>query len=255
MSHQDSYYRQNEAYAEHLAAWNPALYSKYVRELQPRRAGARVLDIGCGVGQVVGRLQEAGFEAHGVDVSEPNIERARKVSERCQLYDGRRLPFPDGHFTSAGALNVLEHVDEPEAFVRELVRVVEPGGRVVVSSPNFFRVFGFRDYHPRMRGVGNKWRNFRRLMAKRREMRSSPGTVRFDKMQPIVKEPFSPDDDAIVATNALEMQFFLERAGCVVESVSCSDRDISKLVDLILNLGPWRYCMFNSFLVATKMQS
>lgn len=255
MSHQDSYYRQNEAYAEHLAAWDPALYSKYARELQPRRAGARVLDIGCGVGQVVGRLQEAGFEAHGVDVSEPNIERARKVSERCQLYDGRHLPFPDGHFASAGALNVLEHVDEPEAFVRELVRVVEPGGRVVISSPNFFRVFGFRDYHPRMRGVGNKWRNFRRLMAKRREMRSAPDKVRFDKMQPIVKEPFSPDDDAIVATNALEMQFFLERAGCVVESVSCSDRDVSKVVDLILNLGPWRYCMFNSFLVATKMQS
>lgn len=252
MSHQDSYYRKNEAYAEHLAAWNPALYSKYARELQPRRAGARALDVGCGVGQVVARLLEAGFEAHGVDVSEPNIERARKVSEQCQLYDGRRLPFPDGHFASVGALNVLEHVDEPEVFIRELVRVVEPGGRVVLSSPNFFRVFGFRDYHPRMRGVRNKWRNFRRLMAKRRQMRAAPDAVRFDKMQPIVKEPFTPDDDAIVATNALEMGFFLERAGCVVESVSCSDRDVSKVVDLVLNLGPWRYCMFNSFLTATK---
>lgn len=252
MSHQDSYYRRNEAYAEHLAGWNPALYSKYARELQPVRAGARALDVGCGVGQVVARLQEAGFEAHGVDVSEPNIERARKVSERCQLYDGRKLPFPDGHFASVGALNVLEHVDEPEEFIRELVRVVEPGGRVVLSSPNFFRVFGFRDYHPRMRGVGSKWRNFRRLMAKRRQMQTAPDSVRFDKMQPIVKEPFSPDDDAIVATNALEMRFFLERAGCVVESVSCSDRDIATVVDVVLNVGPWRYCMFNSFLVATK---
>lgn len=252
MSHQDSYYRKNEAYAEHLAGWDPGLYSKYARVLQPARAGARALDVGCGVGQVVARLQEAGFEAHGVDVSEPNIERARKVSERCQLYDGRKLPFADGYFASAGALNVLEHVDEPEAFVRELVRVVEPGGRVVLSSPNFFRVFGFRDYHPRMRGVGNKWRNFQRLMAKRRQMRAAPDSVRFDKMQPIVKEPFSPDDDAIVATNALEMRFFLERAGCVVEGVSCCDRDVSKVVDLVLNLGPWRYGMFNSFLVATK---
>lgn len=253
MSHQDSYYRQNEAYAEHLAAWNPALYSKYARTLQPGRAGGRALDVGCGVGQVVARLQEAGFEAHGVDVSGPNIERARKVSGHCQLYDGRRLPFPDRQFASAGALNVLEHVDEPEAFVAELVRVVEPGGRVVLSSPNFFRVFGFRDYHPRMRGIGNKWRNFQRLMAKRRQMRAAPEAVRFDKMPPIVKEPFSPDDDAIVATNALEMRFFLERAGCVVESVSCSDRDISGVADFVLNLGPWRYCMFNSFLVARRM--
>src|SRR5205085_6557808 len=156
---QESYYRNNEAYAEHLAAWNPALYAKYADTLKPDQPGARALDVGCGVGQVVARLNEAGFEAHGVDVSQPNIERAQKVCPRCQLYDGRKLPFADGHFLSAGALNVLEHVDEPEAFIRELVRVVAPGGKVVLSSPNFFRVFGFRDYHPRMRGIGNKLRN------------------------------------------------------------------------------------------------
>lgn len=254
MSHQDSYYRQNEAYAEHLANWDPGLYAKYADALTPAKPGARTLDIGCGVGQVVARLQEAGFEAHGVDVSEPNIARAQKVSARCQLYDGRRLPFPDRHFASAGALNVLEHVDEPEAFIAELVRVVETGGRIVLSSPNFFRVFGFRDYHPRMRGLGNKWRNWARLREKRAQMRSAPDTVRFDRMPPIVKEPFSPDDDAIVATNALEMQFFLERAGCVVESVSCCDRYVAKPVEMLLNLGPWRYAMFNSFLVARRIR-
>lgn len=252
MSHQDSYYRHNEAYAEHLAGWNPGLYAKYADSLRPARPGARVLDVGCGVGQVVARLQEAGFEAHGVDVSEPNIARARRVSERCQLYDGRKLPFPDRHFAAVGALNVLEHVDEPEAFIAELVRVTESGGRIVLSSPNFFRVLGFRDYHPRMRGVGQKWRNWLRLREKRRQMRSAPGTVRFDRMPPIVKEPFSPDDDAIVATNALEMQFFLERNGCVVESVSCCDRYVAGPVNFLLNLGPWRYGMFNSFLVARR---
>ena len=254
MSHQDSYYRQNEAYAEHLANWNPALYAKYADTLRPATAGARVLDVGCGVGQVVARLNEAGFEAHGVDVSQPNIERAQKVCLRCQLYDGKKLPFPDGHFASAGALNVLEHVDEPEAFIADLVRVVAPGGRIVLSSPNFFRVFGFRDYHPRMRGIGSKWRNWRRLQTKRAQMKSAPDSVRFDRMQPIVKEPFTPDDDAIVATNALEMQFFLERSGCVVESVSCCDRYVAKPVDFALNLGPWRYAMFNSFLVARRVR-
>ena len=251
-SHQDSYYRQNEAYADFLAGWDAGFYAKYADTLKPRRPGARALDVGCGVGQVVARLQEAGFEAHGVDVSEPNIARARQFCPHCQLYDGRVLPFPDAHFASVGALNVLEHVDEPETFIRELVRVAEIGGRIVLSSPNFFRVLGFRDYHPRMRGVGNKWRNWRRLREKRQQIHSDPQSVRFDRMPPIVKEPFTPDDDAVVATNALEMEFFLTRSGCRVERVSCCDRYVAKPIDFLLNLGPWRYGMFNSFLVAVR---
>ena len=252
MSHQDSYYKNNEAYAEHLAAWNPALYAKYADTLKPAQPGARALDVGCGVGQVVARLNEAGFEAHGVDVSQPNIERAQKVCPRCQLYDGQRLPFPDGHFASVGALNVLEHVDEPEAFIADLVRVVAPGGRIVISSPNFFRVLGFRDYHPRMRGLGQKLRNWQRLRAKRAQMQSAPDTVRFDRMTAIVKQPFTPDDDAIVATNAMEMEFFLKRAGCEVLRVECTDRYVAGPVEFALNFGPWRYLMFNSFVVARK---
>jgi SAM-dependent methyltransferase len=254
MGQQESYYRHNEAYAEFLANWDAGFYAKYADALKPARPGARALDVGCGVGQVVARLTEAGFEAHGVDVSGPNMERARKFSERCQLYDGRTLPFPEQHFASVGALNVLEHVEEPESFIRELARVTELGGKIILSSPNFFRVFGFRDYHPRMRGVGKKWRNWRRLQEKRWQMREAPEQVRFDRMQPIVKEPFTPDDDAIVATNALEMKFFLEQAGCEVLSVSCCDRYVAKPVDFLLNLGPWRYAMFNAFLVARKVK-
>ena len=95
MGEQQSYYRDNTAYAEFLAGWDAGFYARYADTLKPTQSGARVLDVGCGVGQVVARLTEAGFEAHGVDVSAPNIERARKFSYRCQLYDGRALPFPD----------------------------------------------------------------------------------------------------------------------------------------------------------------
>ena len=119
---------------------------------------------------------------------------------------------------------MLEHVEEPEAFLAELVRVTKPGGKVVVSSPNFFRALGLRDYHPRMRGIGNKWRNWQRLRAKRRQMAAEPESVRFDRMEPIRREPFQPDDDAIVATNGVEIKFFLEQNGCDVLRVECTDR-------------------------------
>lgn len=252
MGQQQSYYRHNEAYAEFLANWDEGFYAKYADTLRPERPGTRVLDVGCGVGQVVRRLSEAGFEAYGVEVSEPSVAKARAAGLRCALYDGRHLPFPDRHFASVGALNVLEHVEEPEAFLAELVRVAEPGGRVVVSSPNFFRALGWRDYHPAMRGLVNKWRNLRRLLAKRRQMRRAPDTVRFDRMAPIVRPVFQPDDDAIVKTNGPEIAFFLERAGCVVERVECTDRYVPRWLDRLLNATPLRSLMFNAFVVARR---
>lgn len=252
MGHQDTY-KHNEAYAQFLAGWDAGFYAKYADSLKTEPKGERVLDVGCGVGQVVARLTETGYEAWGVDVSEPNIDRAKQFSERCRLYDGKTLPFPDQHFAATGALNVLEHVEEPEWFIQELVRVTRVGGRIVLSSPNFFRVLGFRDYHPRMRGFGAKWRNAMRLREKRRLMQAHPQDVRFDRMQPIVKVPFTPDDDAIVATNPLEMRFFLERSGCQVQSVSCTDRYVAKPLEWALNLTPLRYVMFNAFLVARRV--
>lgn len=251
MGHQETY-RQNEAYAAYLAGWDEAFYSKYADVLRPPTPGGRVLDVGCGVGQVVHRLGEAGCDAVGVDVSEPCIARARSAGLNCSLYDGRRLPYPDEHFDSVGAFNVLEHVEEPEAFVVELVRVAKRGGRVVVSSPNFFRVIGWNDYHPRMRGVRNKVRNLRRLASKRRQMKMAPDQVRFDRMTPIVKEPFTADDDAIVATNGPEIAFFLRRAGCLIERIECTDRRVHPATEWFLNVTPLRYLMFNAFVVARR---
>ena len=250
----ENYYRENQAYADFLAGWDPAFYGKYTEALRPPASGGRVLDVGCGVGQVVGALTREGVEAYGVDVSAPNVERARGFCERCQLYDGTRLPFPDQHFTRVGSLNVLEHVDEPEAFLAELVRVTGIGGKVVVSSPNFRRTIGWRDYHPRMRGLRHKWENWQRLQEKRHQIATEPDRVRFDRTPPIVKQPFEPDDDAIILTNAVEMEFFLRRYGCEIESVSCTDRRVFAPLDWLLNATPLRYYMFSAFVVAQRVR-
>ena len=50
------------------------------------------------------------------------------------------------------------------------------------------------------------------------------------------------------------MKFFLEQAGCEVESISCTDRYVPKFVDFVLNLTPLRFLMFNAFLVATRVK-
>ena len=251
MGHQETY-RHNEDYAAFLASWDTGFYRKYSKSLGIGAGEGRALDVGCGVGQVLDQLKEMGVNATGVDVSESNLKRARERHERVLFYNGMHLPFKDESFHSVGALNVLEHVEDPEAFILELARVLRPGGTVVLSSPNFFRVLGFRDYHPKMRGVTNKLRNAGRLLTKIKQMKKAPDDVRFDRMQPIVREVFQPDDDAIVATNALEMKFFLERSGCEVKRVECTDRLVHPVVDFFLNLTPTRFVMFNSFLVGCK---
>ncbi len=244
--------RDDVSYADILAGWDSTFYAKYTRTLRPDSAGARVLDIGCGVGQVVATLAQDGFEAHGVDVAEANIQRARRACPHCILYSGDRLPYPDNHFASVGALNVLEHVQEPEAFIQEAVRVAAPGGKIVLSSPNFLRCLGFRDYHPRMRGVVNKIRNASGLMKRWRAYRKGSSAVRFERMQPIIKTPFTPDDDAIVATNAVDMLYSIRACGCRVEQALCTDRDVPGVIEWGLNLTPLRFGLFNSFVVARK---
>ncbi len=255
MNQQKNYYQENKAYANFLENWDSEFYAKYSDALCDVQPSSKILDVGCGVGQVVQRLIEFGHEAYGVEISEPNIAKAKEISPLCQLYDGATLPFNDGTFDSAGALNVLEHVEQPETFITELVRVVKPGGRIILSSPNFFRVIGFRDYHPKMRGLSNKLKNWRRLRAKRIQMANNPSEVRFDRMDPIFREQFQPDDDAIIATNGIEMRFFLEQNGCRVMSVECTDRYVSSMIDFALNFGPWRYLMFNAFVTANKPSS
>jgi len=53
----------------------------------------------------------------------------------------------------------------------------------------------------------------------------------------------------------VEMAFFLKKNGCDVVKTECTDRHVSKPIDFALNLGPWRFLMFNAFVVARKRTS
>lgn len=252
MSHIE-HYKENQQYAEFLASWDPNFYNKYCDAIKPFNSGKKILDVGCGVGQVVQKLTSEGYDAYGVDVSYPNIQLAKKVSEKCMLYDGKSLPFEDSFFDSVGAINVLEHVEEPEAFLLEMLRVTRTGGKIVVSSPNFFRVIGFNDYHPHMRGLKNKLNNFKRILTKYFQIKNNPGSIKFDRMEPIIKEPFTPDDDAIIATNPLEIAALLKYYGCKILKVECTDRYVFKPLDFLLNVSPLKYIMLNGFVIAKKI--
>lgn len=97
------------------------------------------LDVGSGPGSLHTYLGEIG-SLEGVDVSQALVERASAANPavRYRTYDGRTLPFADGDFDLAFAVNVFHHVEPPDRanLAAELARVVRPGGMVAVFEHN-----------------------------------------------------------------------------------------------------------------------
>jgi len=96
----------------------------------------RVLDVGCATGALLGFLRGRGWQATGADIS-PSAEHAR---EKRGL-DVRGMPvedcgFPGGHFDAVLASHLIEHLNSPRAFVREVMRILRPGGHFIVTTPN-----------------------------------------------------------------------------------------------------------------------
>jgi SAM-dependent methyltransferase len=126
--------------------WNP----DYI-ELTGRRLSfdevRDVLDVGCGVGhwaQVLARALPLEANVIGVDRESFWVEKAteraatRNISHRFQyrLSEAQALPFPDASFDLVTCQTLLIHVADPRAVIAEMVRVVRPGGLVLVAEPN-----------------------------------------------------------------------------------------------------------------------
>lgn len=100
-------------------------------------APARVLDVGCGSGVLLARMKALGWEVEGVEVDEAaaRLARARGVSVRVGTLAAQC--YPENHFDAVHSAHVLEHVHDPAGLLRECARILKPGGRLVVLTPNF----------------------------------------------------------------------------------------------------------------------
>ncbi len=98
------------------------------------RPGDRVLDAACGTGDLALADRKAGGAVTGLDFSERMLERARRKSDQIEWVQGDALalPFDDASFDAATIGFGIRNVDDLDAGLRELARVVRPGGRVAV---------------------------------------------------------------------------------------------------------------------------
>ena len=130
-------------------------------EMILRAAGDRIrgviLENGCGVGMYVEHLAPFGGQIHGLEY---DFERAAQTGGRNPNIlnaAGENLPYPDNRFDLILSHEVLEHVADDRLAVREMLRVLKPGGRAVIFVPN--RGYPFETHGVFWRGkyyFGNK---------------------------------------------------------------------------------------------------
>jgi SAM-dependent methyltransferase len=110
-------------------------------------AGQRVLDIACGSGFGLEMLRDAGACAMGMDYDATALAevRERQPTARLACADAARLPLPDASIDIVVSFETIEHVPDASAMLAELRRVLKPGGRLVLSTPN--RAFGPLERH------------------------------------------------------------------------------------------------------------
>lgn len=105
----------------------------------PQRS-AKVLDVGCGTGELCRIFAEKGFDVWGVDYLAEMVEIARKQTPsrgvEYGVADAYRLPFKDSEFDVVLCLGVFQTVTNPEHAIKELTRVLKPGGTLIVRTLN-----------------------------------------------------------------------------------------------------------------------
>lgn len=107
-----------------------------LRALAPQ-PGERILDAACGTGGLLAELafRHSELSLTGVDCSPPMIKRAReKLPEAVTLVEGhiQRIPLPDASFNAVTCLNALHYCTNPGTVLHEFMRVLVPGGRLVI---------------------------------------------------------------------------------------------------------------------------
>lgn len=106
--------------------------------------GKRILDVGCGIGTYLKALKRYTQNLYGVDVDAERIKEAARISPNVFVAPAEKLPFDDEMFDVVLLNEVLEHVKDGRKAVEEAIRVLKPGGHLVIFAPN--RLFPFETH-------------------------------------------------------------------------------------------------------------
>ena len=133
--------------------------------------GRRALEIGSGTGTLLRRLRDRGYDVQGVDLSEALIAESRRFYHDLPLQQvtGTVLPFGDHAFDLVMSFDVLEHIPDTDAHLREVRRVLRPSGVYLIQTPNKWTNVVFETI---------RWRSFTRFRQDHCSLHSLPELMR-----------------------------------------------------------------------------
>jgi len=106
--------------------------------------GQRILDIGCGLGMYVRKLLAVSDDVYGVDIDPEKVAEASQQLPHIQIASAESLPFEAASFDVVLMHEVIEHVTDDRRAVAEALRVLAPGGHVLIFVPN--RLYPFETH-------------------------------------------------------------------------------------------------------------
>ena len=101
------------------------------------KKGARLLEIGSGMGHLVGSLEDT-FETYGMDLNHWAVKQSKAVIRKTSLQtaSAQELPYKDGAFNVVIIKHIVEHLPDPQKAINEIGRVTEKGGTLLLATPN-----------------------------------------------------------------------------------------------------------------------
>lgn len=100
------------------------------------RANGTILENGCGVGMYIGKLGESGGKVFGLEFDHERTKEAGSKFDNVINGAGENLPYRSSSFDLILSHEVIEHVADDQLAINEMVRVLKPGGRIVLFCPN-----------------------------------------------------------------------------------------------------------------------
>lgn len=146
----DNYYRDNQEniFSHTSVPWQQDVIVDLLGSTTAEDYSLLCLDVGTGIGNNIETLNPLCGSIHAIDVSLMAIQKLERRFTKLEgklvtkLMDAHDLKYSDQTFDLVVCTEVLEHCADPAAAVRECSRVLKPGGRLVISSPNYLNPAG-----------------------------------------------------------------------------------------------------------------